>query len=136
MKKSKHDIQLEAVKAILSGELLLEEAMQKFNVKDKRTMVAWVQKMKPIMEMSAEIPDPIKKMMSDQLVGLSSIDNTTVVSSHEHLRTENVLLKKVVFMQDKIRELEEVNGRLLIDRKFLSEKVTRLELKLQLSESD
>lgn len=44
MKKTKKDIEIEAVKAIVSGELFLEEAMHKYYVKDRRTMIKWLKK--------------------------------------------------------------------------------------------
>lgn len=48
--KSKQELQLEAVKAIITGELFLEEAMVKYNVKSKRTMTTWIKKLLPLLE--------------------------------------------------------------------------------------
>ncbi|VTP92380.1 Uncharacterised protein [Sphingobacterium daejeonense] len=38
---------LEAVVSIVSGELYLEEAMSKYNIKDKRTVIMWMKKLLP-----------------------------------------------------------------------------------------
>ena len=37
----------EAVVSIVSGELYLEEAMSKYNIKDKRTVIMWMKKLLP-----------------------------------------------------------------------------------------
>jgi uncharacterized protein (DUF111 family) len=38
---------LEAVVSIVSGELYLEESMSKYNIKDKRTVIMWMKKLRP-----------------------------------------------------------------------------------------
>jgi len=68
MKTSKKEIQMEAVKAIVAGDLLLEEAMDKYNVKDKRTMLAWIKKIMPLLNTSAPASVQQSKTLFDMPV--------------------------------------------------------------------
>ncbi|PRD45515.1 hypothetical protein [Sphingobacterium haloxyli] len=113
MKKSRKDTQIEAVKAILAGELLLEEAMEKYDVRDKRTILNWMKSISPLIQNKTEpVPDV-----------------------HEYVIKENSLLRRVIGLQDQLRELEEKNAQILAQRNVLMDKVTRLELKLQVQDN-
>lgn len=136
MKKSKKEIQIEAVKAIISGELLLEEAMDKYNVKDRRTMLAWVKKMMPLLNASEPVSNQRSKTLFDMPVESPLLRDTNSDLYHQDILRENALLKKVINLQDKVRELEEVNGQLARHRNLLLERVTSLELKIQLRDKE
>lgn len=129
--KSKQELQIEAVKAILSGELLLEEAMAKYNVKDKRTMSAWIKKTMPLLKMLK----PASKYSFDTpfhtISEISERDNHDVSSD---IVRENSLLKRIITLQDKVRELEEKNALLTRHRDLLMEKVSSLELRIQVQQ--
>jgi len=112
MKKSKKDTQIEVVKAILEGELLLEEAMEKYGVRDKRTILNWMKSISPLIQNKTE-PAP---------------------HVHEYVVKENSLLRKVIGLQDQLRELEEKNAQIVAQRNTLMEKVTQLEGKLHAKE--
>ncbi|TYR33286.1 hypothetical protein FXV77_17645 [Sphingobacterium phlebotomi] len=137
MKKSKKETQTEAVKAIISGELLLEEAMDKYNVKDKRTMLAWVKKTMPLLKASESASSSQRsKTLFDMPVETPLLRDTHSDLYHNDVLRENALLKKVINLQDKVRELEEMNGQLIKYRNFLMEKVSSLELKMQLKDKE
>lgn len=112
MKKSRKDTQIEAVKAILAGELLLEEAMEKYNVKDKRTILNWMKSISPLIQNKTEATPYV----------------------HEYVIKENSLLRRVIGLQDQLRDLEEKNAQILAQRNILMDKVTQLEVKLQAQE--
>lgn len=116
-------MQIEAVKAIVSGELLLEEAMKKYDVKDKRTILSWMKALSPLIDHDAGSRDTIKE----------EIEPPPYV--HEYIVKENQLLKRVIVLQDQLRELEEKNAQIQAHRNLLIDKVTRLELKLQTREN-
>lgn len=134
MKKSKKEIQIEAVKAIISGELLLEEAMDKYNVKDKRTMLGWVKKIIPLLNASQPASSQRSKTLFDTPIETPLLREANSDLYHQDILKENALLKKVISLQDKVRELEEMNGQLVKHRNFLMEKVSSLELKIQLKD--
>lgn len=136
MKKSKREIQIEAVKAIISGELLLEEAMDKYGVKDKRTMLAWIKKTMPLLNAPESVPSKRTKTLFDTPLEIPFMRDTNLDFYHQDIMKENALLKKVINLQDKVRELEEMNGQLVKYRNFLIEKVTSLELKIQLKNKE
>ncbi|MBD1422388.1 hypothetical protein [Sphingobacterium chuzhouense] len=136
MKKSKKEIQLEAVKAIVSGELLLEEAMDKYSVKDKRTMLAWIKKTMPLLKVSEPTSSKRSKTLFDLPMETPLLRDTNSDLYHQDILKENALLKRVINLQDKVRELEEMNGQLVKHRNFLMEKVTSLELKIQLKDKE
>lgn len=119
MKKSRKETQIEAVKAILSGELLLEEAMKKYDVRDKRTILSWMKTISPLIQHSAFGANTIKEVAEP---------NANV---HEYVITENSLLRKVVGLQEQLRELEKENAQIVAQRNLLIDKVTRLEHQLQ-----
>ncbi|HLT87668.1 MAG TPA: hypothetical protein VKZ57_08770 [Sphingobacterium sp.] len=119
MKKSRKDMQIEAVKAIVSGELLLEEAMKKYDVKDKRTILSWMKALSPLVQHNPPRGDTIKE------------ENEPIPAVHEYVVKENQLLKRVIVLQDQLRELEVKNAEIQAQRNLLMDKVTRLELKLQ-----
>ncbi|TYR37909.1 hypothetical protein FXV77_01075 [Sphingobacterium phlebotomi] len=128
--KSKKELQIEAVKAIINGDLLFEEAMVKYHVKDKRTMSAWINKTIPLLK----TPKPESKISAG-----SSFN--TIAASSEHmmtdiLREENSLLKKVIDLLDKVRELEDKNTLLTRHRDLLMEKVSSLELRVQIQQKE
>lgn len=114
--QSKREIQLEAVKAILSGELLIEEAMVKYNVKDKRTISSWVKKTIPILEMATDIPAYGEKATPPS-------DTDTDVPPFDVVR-ENTLLKKIIELQDRVSQLERKNTRLKELRDHLMEELS------------
>lgn len=109
---SKQKIQLEAVKAILNGELFIEEAMVKYNVKDKRTISAWIKKTLPLLEMAKALPAhkeptaPLKQQPNRE-------------APYFDVLRENALLKKVIELQDKVLELESKNHLLSKHHDFL-----------------
>lgn len=113
--KSKQELQREAVNAIMKGELLLEEAMVRYNVKDKRTISAWIKKNAPLLK-AAEAQELYK------------------TEFHQHLLRENILLEKVIELQHKICKLEEKNTQLTRHRDLLMEKVSSLELRVQIQQ--
>ena len=119
----KEEIKLQAVQAILDGELLLEEAMEKYQVKDKRTLRSWLNKYSPIIRASQEIT-----------AGKSASDNRNSqdksVPSSTHLFDEVSLLKKIVSLQDKVQQLERLNAHLLQQWAQLLEKIDITELQL------
>ncbi|NGM65772.1 hypothetical protein [Sphingobacterium sp. SGR-19] len=119
MKKSRKDVQVEAVKAILSGDLLLEDAMKKYGVKDKRTIVSWMKAFSPLLQSNDYSGNTISK------------ETVQTPSINEYIVKENQLLKRVIILQDQLRELEEKNAQIQAHRNVLMDKVTRLELKLQ-----
>lgn len=119
MKKSRKETQIEAVKAILSGELLLEEAMKKYDVRDKRTILSWMKTISPLIQHSAFGGNTIKEVTEP---------NANV---HEYVIKENSLLRKVVGLQEQLRELEKENAQIVAQRNLLIDKVTRLEHQLQ-----
>lgn len=123
MKKNTREVQIEAVKAIVSGELLLEEAMEKYNVKDKRTILNWMKAISPLIQPSARSLEPITE------------EAEPAPYVHEYIVQENHLLKKVIGLQDQLRELEEKNAQIQAHRNLLMDKVTRLELKLQVRDA-
>jgi hypothetical protein len=136
MKTSKKEIQMEAVKAIVAGDLLLEEAMDKYNVKDKRTMLAWIKKIMPLLNTSAPASVQQSKTLFDMPVETPLLRDAHYDAYNQDILRENALLKRVINLQDKVRELEEVNGLLARHRNLLLEKVTSLELKIQLRDKD
>jgi|SRR5690606_5126266 len=125
--KPKQALQLEAVKAILNGELLVEEAMAKYNVKDKRTMTAWIKKTIPLLDAS--------RTTNRSRSEASSNSDGHVRQGHKHeiyhqqITTENALLKKIIALQDQVRELEEKNVLLKHHRDRLLQKISSLELR-------
>ena len=56
-------------------------------------------------------------------------------SVNEYIVKENQLLKRVIILQDQLRELEEKNVQIQAHRNLLMDKVARLELKLQTREN-
>ncbi|PRD44544.1 hypothetical protein [Sphingobacterium haloxyli] len=136
MKKSKQEIQIEAVKAIISGELLLEEAMRKYNVKDKRTMLAWVQKTMPLLTTIKPASNGGSNSLFNGSMEADFLQGANPDAYHQDILKENALLRKVISLQEKIRELEETNGQLVKYRNLLIEKVTSLELRIQLKDKE
>lgn len=131
--KFKQELQIEAVKAILSGELLLEEAMVKYNVKDKRTMIAWIKKTMPHLKTLK----PESEQRSDD--SFNTISETPERYNHDvssDILRENLLLKKIIALQDKMHELEEKNALLARHRDLLMEKVSSLELRVQIQQKE
>lgn len=127
--KSKQEIQLEAVKAILSGELLLEEAMEKYNVKDKRTMTAWVKKTMPFLQAS-QASSPPKRDASVHAPAHAPQEHQ-YETEYQHITRENELLKKIITLQDQVRELKDKNMLLTRHRDLLLKKVSALESRVQ-----
>ncbi|NGM66625.1 hypothetical protein [Sphingobacterium sp. SGR-19] len=127
--KSKQELQIEAVTAIINGELLLGEAMVKYNVRDKRTILAWIKKIMPLLKKS----NPEADVSWD-----TSLKRTSEKSepSHQDLIRENALLKKLIDLQDKVSELEKTNTQLIRHRNLLIEKVFALELRMQIQQKD
>lgn len=123
MKKSKKDVQIEAVKAIFFGDLLLEDAMKKYGVKDKRTIVSWMKAFSPLFRDNEYSRNTISE------------ETAQTPSVNEYIVKENQLLKRVIILQDQLRELEEKNAQIQAHRNLLMDKVARLELKLQARES-
>ena len=119
--KHKESIQFEAVKAILNGELLLEQAMHKYAVKDKRTLRSWLRKYSPIIRASQETA--ADKPASDRH---NSPDKAA--PSNAHFFDEVSLLKKIVSLQDKVQQLERLNAHLLQQWAQLLEKIDITEL--------
>jgi len=134
MKKSK--IQIEAVKAITSGELLLEEAMDRYNIKDKRTMLAWVKKIVPLLNTSKPMSIQRTKTLFDMPRETAILREIKSDLHHQDILEENALLKRLISLQDKVRELEETNGQLIKHRNILMERVTTLELKVGLKNKE
>ncbi|PRD54069.1 hypothetical protein [Sphingobacterium gobiense] len=128
--KSKQEIQLEAVNAILSGELLLEEAMAKYNVKDKRTMLAWIKKMIPLLRSLTSQTDS----STETLRGTASRRHHNNLDTH--ILQENTLLRKVISLQDKVSELEKTNMQLIRHRNLLLEKISLLESCFQINQKE
>lgn len=87
MKKTKSEIQQEAVESILRGDLLLEEAMEKYQIKDKRTIANWVKKLAPKLA-------SVKTDASNQ-------------QDYANLRRETTLLRKITALQERVQQLEE-----------------------------
>lgn len=136
MKKSKKEIQIEAVKAITSGELLLEEAMDRYNIKDKRTMLAWVKKIVPLLNTSKPMSSQRTKTLFDMPRETPILREIKSDLHHQDILEENALLKRLISLQDKVRELEETNGQLIKHRNILMERVTTLELKVGLKNKE
>ncbi|PRD49372.1 hypothetical protein [Sphingobacterium haloxyli] len=129
--KSKQELQIEAVTAIITGELLLEEAMIKYNVKDKRTMTAWIKKTMPLLK--------TPKTESEQRLDIlfNTVSETAERYNHDgslDILRENSLLKRIIVLQDKVRELEEKNSLVTRHRDLLMEKVSSLELRIQIQQ--
>ena len=99
MAKSNGKIQMEVAHAIIAGDLFVEEAMLKYNIKSKRTVAAWV-----------------KKAMS---------------VSTDSGKAQELLQKKILELEDKIRRLEEQNLESAQYQTFLARKLTMLELKIK-----
>lgn len=138
MKRTKKEIQIEAVQSIVSGELLLEEAMKKYDVKDKRTMRSWIRKIMPTLNTAPQTSDVEKKTLFDILsaFAVEAKQQLSPVSHHYDVWQENTLLKKIIGLQERLYELERQNGQLERHRNLLLEKITSLELKVQLKEKE
>ena len=119
MKKSKKDVQIEAVKGILSGDLLVEEAMAKYGVKDKRTILGWMKAISPLIQHHAVRGTVIQEEVD------------TPADVQQYILKENLLLRRVIGLQDKLRDLEEKNAQIMAHRDLLMDKVMRLEIKLK-----
>ena len=124
--KHKTETQQEAVKAILNGELLLEEAMEKYQVKSPRTILAWIKKHSPAINAVQEAtPATATKSQSPS--------NTTTQNSPlgtEELFSETKLLKKIISLQEKVYQLEKLNAHLLQQWGQLLEKIDIKDLQI------
>ncbi|MBD1424511.1 hypothetical protein [Sphingobacterium arenae] len=131
--KSKQELQIEAVKAIVSGELLLEEAMVTYNVKDKRTMLAWIKKTMPLLKIAKPEPNKGFRTTFNTVNEISGLYNQ---EASQGLLKENSLLKRIIALQDRVRDLEEKNSLLTRHRDLLMEKVSSLALRAQIPEKE
>lgn len=112
-KDMKEEIKIQAVQAILDGELLLEEAMEKYQVKDKRTVLSWMKKFTPRLRSSTTSkPAPQAEQSQD-------FDFVPEATASGSLFSEKSLLQKIIYLQDKIQQLEECNRRLLQQQQYL-----------------
>lgn len=132
--KFKQEIQLEVVKAVVNGELFLEEAMVKYKIKDKRTILEWIKKTKPLLE-------ALKPQADYDTNPLPNIaGKTPSTTDHDtldlHIWRENTLLQKVVSLQDKVSKLEKTNMQLARHRDLLLERVSLLELRIQVKKKE
>lgn len=135
MRRTKKEIQLEAVKAILSGELLLEEAMARYSVKDRRTMLSWVRKIAPILKENSQSIEAHEDIHARQPIKPVRIQEAIVGLDYHDLWVENnALLRKVISLQERLSELQAQNEQLNRHRNMLLEKVTSLELKVELKD--
>lgn len=104
------EIKLEIVNAILSGELFLEEAMRKYNIRNEISVINWIKEYRPKVEGNMRIADNILEKRK--------------------IRDEGLL---VAGIYQKIQELEETNRLLREEKAYLVEKVSVLEMKISQS---
>ncbi len=104
------EIKLEIVNAILSGELFLEEAMRKYNIRNEISVINWIKEYRPKVEGNMRITDNILEKRK--------------------IRDEGLL---VAGIYQKIQELEETNRLLREEKAYLVEKVSVLEMKISQS---
>ena len=134
MKKSRKEIQMEAVKAIIDGDLLLEEAMEKYHVKDKRTILSWMKKAIPHTNAGLDSNNSTALSTAERAININHLNEDRANSYTQDIARENELLKKVIRLQEKVQQLEEENGHLTRHRNLLMEKLTYLELRIQLKD--
>lgn len=114
--KTKQELQLEAVKAILNGELLLEEAMEKYAIKDRRTISAWVRKFAPQLLPKVTLSETDKT------------SNTNILHTDQSQTTvpQTNLPKQLRNFEARIQQLEELNNLLIRQMNLLAERFHQL----------
>ena len=114
--KTKEELQLEAVRSILNGDLLLEEAMAKYAVKDRRTIAGWVRKLAPLLQSSTDISAAPKTDSNKKKA--TSITQITAPQQNlpEQLRNLEV----------RLQQLEELNSLLMRHMNLLAEQLHQL----------
>ena len=106
---------MEVVKAILNGDLLVEEAMAKYQIKDKRTIGAWIRKFSPFLQATKEA---------------GSLNPAAIFCARDshtpRTRDYDTLLKHIHTLETKIQQLEDINKLVLQNATLLAEKVNVL----------
>ena len=121
MRKKKHEVQLEVTKAIISGELLLEEAMLKYGIKDKRTIQSWLRKVVNCPSSDSRSKNKPSQLVSNEVKRSLPTFISKSAKSYDEIYAENILLKKVLSLEDRVKELEEMNRLLVKQRDVLLE---------------